>query len=568
MAEQLNRNIQWWLVSRPQFWLGMMLLCLHIAFATGLQDIWSRAFLLSHFGFFLLWQPVLHGQRQLAPVPAVLIILGGLALFLWSNWWLLTLWLAVLISLVGSSTATDRGQRAVRSIAAGYLLSLLLIWAVPHLFVPADVSQPVTNFVQYVLVLAPLAIMFVRTGVREEQSRHALDFVYSLILFLLVMVLVLGSFAVKMTTRGDYLMALAQTLVVLAAGLLILGWLWTPRGAFAGLGQLLSRYLLSVGLPFERWLQTVAALAEQETDPDTFLKKALQHIASLPWATGGRWSTQYEQGFFGEPSDHKASFSFNQFTLELCTKSPMTPALMLHVKLLTQLLGYFYDAKRREKTQRENAYVQAIHETGARLTHDVKNLLQSLTGLCVAAEQSEPSESDALQALVKRQLPQIRERLETTLEKLKAPQRNKVKQVAAIGWWQELQQRYRERCEFSASYINDQTFLPQELFDSVAENLIENALNKKKMEPELGIRVNFSAEHGGALTVCDTGSPMDARVASRLFGEPMPSATGMGIGLYQAAQQARQLGYELRLESNELKRICFRLTRPATVGVS
>ena len=41
---------------------------------------------------------------------------------------------------------------------------------------------------------------------------------------------------------------------------------------------------------------------------------------------------------------------------------------------LAQVLGEFYFAKLREERLREQSYVQAVHETGARLTHDVKNL--------------------------------------------------------------------------------------------------------------------------------------------------------------------------------------------------
>ena len=53
-----------------------------------------------------------------------------------------------------------------------------------------------------------------------------------------------------------------------------------------------------------------------------------------------------------------------------------------------------------------NAYTQAVYETGSRLTHDVKNLLQSLKTLCSAAEYSQPDQAASLQTLMQRQLPQ------------------------------------------------------------------------------------------------------------------------------------------------------------------
>src|SRR4030095_11743807 len=75
------------------------------------------------------------------------------------------------------------------------------------------------------------------------------------ILFLLVVALVLGSFVVKQVSQSDYPLALAQTLFAIAVLLVTLSWLWSPRSSFVGIGHLLSRYLMSLGLPFERWVQ-------------------------------------------------------------------------------------------------------------------------------------------------------------------------------------------------------------------------------------------------------------------------------------------------------------------------
>ena len=84
---------------------------------------------------------------------------------------------------------------------------------------------------------------------------------------LLVAALVLGSFVVKQVSHGNYPLALAQTLFAIALVLMALSWLWNPRGGFAGLGHILSQYLMSLGLPFERWVQRLAEFAEQETQP-------------------------------------------------------------------------------------------------------------------------------------------------------------------------------------------------------------------------------------------------------------------------------------------------------------
>ena len=161
---------------------------------------------------------------------------------------------------------------------------------------------------------------------------------------------------------------------------------------------------MSLGLPFERWVKGLADLAEREREPARFLSLALQNMCELPWVAGLSWQAPHSSGELGARSRFQAEFAFQDLTLTFHTKWSLSPALLLHLKLLTQMLGHFYEAKQREEVQRMNAYTQAIYETGARLTHDVKNLLQSLRSLCAAAESSSADEAGALQALVKRQL--------------------------------------------------------------------------------------------------------------------------------------------------------------------
>jgi sensor histidine kinase regulating citrate/malate metabolism len=51
--------------------------------------------------------------------------------------------------------------------------------------------------------------------------------------------------------------------------------------------------------------------------------------------------------------------------------------------------------------------------------------------------------------------------------------------------------------------------------------------------------------------VTDSGMAIETRIASRLLLEPVESRNGLGVGLYQTAQLAAQLEYELELLSNE-----------------
>lgn len=549
-------------MANPQWPLGLMLLALHGSIAWGIEDWWPRAVLLAHFGLFLLWQPVWRGEDEVEPKQALIVVAAALLIVGWHNWWLIAVWLAVLFALIGGSVPriADRRQRLISALAALYLLSMLLVWVVPKLFVDAAVEPAVALLARYGLPLLPIAILLVRVTAERPRTPVGVDLFYSLLFFLLVTALVLGAFVVREVSQGYYIIALAQTLLGIGVLLVGLSWLWYPHSGFAGVGYMLSSYLMSLGLPFERWLQRLAELAQEETDPQRFLAQGVQHMLDMPWVRGVQWQTGPDHGEFGTRTEHATEVAFGELRLTIHTRWPVSPAVLIHLKLLAQMVGHFYEAKQRERMQRQSVYTHAIYETGARLTHDVKNLLQSLRTLCAAAASTTPEQSPALQSLIQRQLPQITQRLNTTLEKLQSPLPHQANEVEALVWWESLAQRYSTReVEFVLNGNVEALRLPAELFDSVAANLIENAFNKASAAGPLQVRVTLSAERRGTLSVCDSGAAIPRHVASQLFEGAVSSNTGFGVGLYQSARLAAQSGYALTLDSNVAGRVCFTL---------
>ena len=554
-------------MANPQLSLGLMLLALHASVAWGIDAWWARAFLLAHLGLFLLWQPVWRGERDIEPAQAAAVITVACLLVGWYNWWLLAVWHAALVGIIGGSVPRigDKRQRVISVLAALYLLSMLLMWVVPQLFTNQVIEPGIVPLVRYALPLFAVAIVLVRAPPRLPENPVGVDLFYSVLLFLLVVALVLGSFVVRELSHGNYVLALAQTLVGISVVLFGLSWLWYPHSGFAGMGYLLSSYLMSLGLPFERWVQRLAALSQEESDPQRFLALGLQHMLTMPWVRGVEWRTPDGDGDFGSRTAHATPLESGELKLVIHTRWAVSPAILLHLKLLAQMVGHFYEAKQRAQIQRQNAYTHAIYETGARLTHDVKNLLQSLKGLCAAAASTTPDQAQALQTLMQRQLPQITQRLNATLEKLRAPRQGGFSRIDATAWWDALAQRYSgRRIEAALDGELGELTVPAEVFDSVADNLIENALNKAAHGRALNVRVTFSAG-AGTLRVCDDGAAVPRALAQQLFAGPVASQTGLGVGLYQAARLAREAGYRLYLETNEPGRVCFAL-EPARAG--
>jgi signal transduction histidine kinase len=547
-------------------WLALMLLSLHVAVAFEAGPEWVRAFLMAHYGFFLLWQPLLQGQQKLETRLAIPVLGMAALLVLVPSGWMIALWVAVLAGLTGAVAAgmPGRGQRWIYLLALAYLLTLLLLWIMPKVLSDHTLPVLLRQLVQWGLPVLP-ALILVSRGRMPAAMANAMDFFYGLMVFLMVVVLALGTFAVVAVTKSGYAISLVQTLTGMAVLLLALSWLWNPRAGFSGLGGVMSRYLLSVGLPFEEWARGLATRAERERDPETFVRDALADTSSLAWISGGTWTTARGSGEYGKRTEYVSLHAFHGLTLEWFSERPLTPALSLHVRLLSQLLGYFYASKVREQTLRDQAYTQAIHETGARLTHDVKNILQSMKTLMTAAETSGPEDAERLQALLVRQIPQLAQRLQNTVDKLKQPHEVDRNTIAATIWYAGLLSRYaHDPVRFAPIEEACDVGLPQDLFDSVADNLLTNALRKRKHD-EQPVVVKAGLTCGGhtRFFVEDDGAPVPEHVARNLFFGPVSSEMGLGVGLYQAARQAGEFGYELSLAVNQPGCVRFELTYPS-----
>jgi signal transduction histidine kinase len=303
-----------------------------------------------------------------------------------------------------------------------------------------------------------------------------------------------------------------------------------------------------------------------EARPERFLSEAVASLLRVPSVAGVRWRAGEAVDEQGSRTPHSFDYASSELALTIYSRYRLGPTLRWHLHLLGQLLGEFYVAKLREEKLRQASYLQAVHETGARMTHDIKNLLQSLSVLTSVAARDGGDDgrgSPQLQALMRRQLPLIERRLSETLEKLQRPQEGGENYVAARLWWEALARQYRgEGVEFEPATPPPGVRLPRSLFDSVADNLIRNALAKRAGDEGLRVRVAFDCGKSAVLRVCDSGAAVPPEIAASVLRAPVSSRSGLGIGLYQAARQAEASGYRLALESNRDGEVCFALTGP------
>ncbi len=481
-----------------------------------------------------------------------------------NSWWITALWIAGLFALIGGRVFSGEStrDRLPNLLASTYLLAILLLWVVPNLLNAKDDLAAAEFLLIYLLPVLPLSILFLSVKRKHDVPIVNIDFFYTLLIFLLVLIVILGSYAIGVIWKFHYIKLLIVVVMTLAATLVTLSWLWNPSATFSGLELLMSRYLLSIGLPFEHWIRQIAMHAEAEPTAEQFLQTSMQELSALKWVCGLTWNVEQTKNQLGEPSPYISTFNFHQLHLTVYSCWQFTPAMYLHVQLLTQILGEFYEAKRREETISQNNYMQSLYETGSRLTHDIKNILQSMGTLSAAAEQSSQDGSDdaRLIELVKQQLPRLNQRLASTLTKLERPSAEKKSQAKVASWWKSFKQLNTHLpVLFEAPANMPKVDIDPDVLDSVVDNLLQNALEKAKLVENTIIKVTLMPTQHFCLEVTDTGSAVPEAVAKKLFQSHVSSKSGLGVGLYHAAQQAKQAGYALSLVENRNGEVRFRL---------
>jgi signal transduction histidine kinase len=557
-----------WEFSR-RYWrlvVVAMLALLHVAVFRGVADPWARGLLLAHLGVVLLWQPFVRAEQRVSPMQGFILMLVAFGVMLQLDWWLLAFWVVILAGLVGGKVYQQqaRWHRLCYLLVLLYLLGLLAIVILPEIAPRREIVPEVRSAAEFAFPLIFVLIALLPAERDPAESAQIIDFFYSVFLMLLFGVIILGSFALMTMRRIAYLEALTYTVFMTAGAVLLVGLAWNPRGGFGGLNVFFVRYLFSIGLPAERWLHVLAELLQVEPRPERFLVEAVSALRRLASVAGVRWRAGSSEGEQGKRTSHIVQFENSELSLTLYSRFRLSPALHWHLHLLGELLGAFYIAKLREEQLRHQSYLQAVHETGARLTHDIKNLLQSLNVLCLVASDESTRDSPDVTALLGRQLPAIAQRLSATLEKLQRPLGAGETYVSADAWWDALARQYRsEGVEFAPTSLPQGARLPRSLFDSVTDNFIRNALAKRAAEGRVRVQIALQWASEVALRVCDSGTAVPAEIEQKLFRAPVSSRGGLGIGLYQAARQAESSGYAVALESNRDGEVCFTLRGPA-----
>jgi signal transduction histidine kinase len=534
-----------------------ILLALLLAVWERPESLTGRVLWVADVGLFLLWQPIVDAERRLRPLQVGLTLGIVVALATQMSWMSMAVWTAVLTALVGGKVVLARRERLrwFFLLAFSFLSFLLFAWISPQVVADAVGVKDVApdSWVLWAAAALLVVLLALLPIAADDSPQQVYDFLVSGVILLVIGIILMRTHMLVAVAQVSHLEAVVQALLSFGILLLLLSWAWQPRLGFSGIGTLVSRYLLRLGFPFDQWLNRLTELSDKQSEPTQFFRHAAELFLDLPWVTGGRWAVEGRSGEFGHQEGNKVELRLVDAEIVLFASHRWSAALVWQANLLMRLVGEFLRAKQRDRLLQKIQYLQAVHETGSRLTHDVKNLLQSLDSLCFALQERGDLQSEELTALLKRQLPVVTQRLRTTLGKLSRPSDAAEADVDLAQWWGALQQRYRgQGVGFTTlSALDGAWRVPHQTFDNVADNLLGNALQKRSGGVPIKVSVELElAPSGLALRVSDDGEPFATAIVDELFVAPVASAGGLGIGLYHAADLARRCGYVLRLSSN------------------
>ncbi len=512
------------------------------------------------YGLFILWQPVWNKEDKINNlafiIPLLILILFG---YYYPNESIVFFSLLI-AGLIGSRLFSYNTSRAFDLVALTLIILELTIGIIPIIFRPIEIPPQFAKYIQ-IIILIPVSLYFlVPTPERSSDKRSQVDLINGILTSTLIAIVALGGIVINLIYGVEYIDGLLLTVFFVSTLAISISWFWNPGVGYSGLSVLWNRYAMTIGGPFETWINTLTTLIEEPyISANDFLQAACEHLIENDWLNGIQWQfkslTIASGSRYGAVFEHQLS---DQITVSIYFKSDPGQALRQHTILLIRMAYQFYLAKLNQDKMRAQEHFATIHHTGARLTHDIKNILQSIKA-SIDIIQTEPEDKKSKSSkLLRQNLNQISSRLESTLGKLKSPELSTSIKVINIQEWGK---RLSSEHTYPWLKINLDISLnhpvPSDLFDSVISNLISNTQNKPEVSQVI-IDV-ISNNEMIVVNVCDDGQAVNPDLEDSLFLKPIASGKGMGIGLYQSAIMARTFNFELELANNENGRVCFSL---------
>lgn len=539
---------------------ALLLIGLEWSLSSTLSGWVVQIFLGVHFSAFLLWVFLRNNSFQLLSPLGVFSLICVAFNIVFAEPILLLSWKFILIALIAGNISQQKLSRLFDTLALLSLFLSLFLFDLNHVFNLYYVSPFTELSIRFILTALFIPLVALQPTLPQYKNTDFFSGIMAAFigLFVATLTLLLTTFQ-----HLQYPFALALSCFATVIFIILVGVMWFMLGNAQSFNQLNLNQNLNHDHNFEQWIaMLIQPGIYKTTSPQEYLEEGLNNLQHfLPNICGLSSHSLYGDKTWGEHGKYAFDVQVQSLEMVFYSNQKINLNYQSHIKLLIQLLEHFHQAKRREEVLSQQAHLQAIYETGAKLTHDMKNILQSLKGITsIIQSASQPENFGDTQKVLQGQFPYLGQRLQRILDKIQQPLQSQQTYVLIREWWANLQARYHKREILFSANMMWNSKIPEEIFDNVVENLLENAFNKRQREPDLQIQVMLeTTEKQVRLTVCDNGTAITEDLHKQLLTQPVPSRDGYGVGLYQVAKQTIHSGYRLKVSHNEKGKVCFEL---------
>ena len=369
-----------WLLQFGQQLLASILLLYHglIWVVDGQLLQFALTFIL--YGLFLLWQPLWSKETVVDKKRiALLAIVFFVITYAFPNESLVFFGL-ILSGLIGSRLLSQTAFRSFDLLALLIIILEMAIGLVPATFEQIKLPALFADYMQTIILIPVLLFYFAPNPDHQKQGRSQVDLMHGLLAATLLFIVLLGGIVINLLYGVDYIDGLLLTVFIVSTLTIGISWFWNPGVGYSGIGVLWNRYAMTIGGPFESWINKLTTLIEERyLTPGEYLEAACENLVENEWLNAIEWHFDNFKVSAGEKTGTRLEHPLTKnLNVVLYFKADPGAALEQHTILLIRMAYQFYLAKLNQEKIRAQEHFETIHHTGARLTHDIKKILQSI----------------------------------------------------------------------------------------------------------------------------------------------------------------------------------------------
>ena len=299
------------------------------------------------YGFFLLWQPLLNKDRNIHILSILTpVILLSLFNHFYPNEALI--FFSLLISgMIGSRLFSMSTTRSFDLLGLSVLIIEMSIGLVPKTFQQIKLPNDFETYIQIIVLGLILVFFFAPIPERQQRTRSQIDLMHGVLTTTLIFIVLLGGIVINTLYGVDYTDGLLLTVFIVSTLAIGISWFWNPEVGYSGLGVLWNRYAMTIGGPFETWINTLTTLNEEQyITPNDFLQAACDHLVENDWLNAIQWQFKTSSVFACNKTGPSITLNLSdRLEVTIYFKSNPGQALRQHTILLIRMAYQFYLSK-------------------------------------------------------------------------------------------------------------------------------------------------------------------------------------------------------------------------------